>query len=232
MAGSGMAIGILGTGAVGQTLSARLVEQGLSVTIGTRDVSQTLKREVEGPSGPRPFRDWMGENPLVKLETFAEAAAHGEVVINATAGQGSLDALRRAGPENLKGKILIDVANALDFSHGMPPTLFVSSTDSLAEQIQRAFPDVKVVKALNTMNNAVMVHPERVGGGDHHVFVSGNDAGARGQVAEYLKRWFGWRHVMDLGDLSSARGTEMVLILWVRLLQTLNTSSFNFKIVR
>jgi len=153
-------------------------------------------------------------------------------VINATAGTGSLEALKLAGDGNLKGKIVIDIANPLDFSKGMPPTLSVCNSDSLGEQIQRAFPQVTVVKTLNTMTAALMVDPGQLAGGDHHVFVSGNDTGAKARVTELLKSWFGWRQVIDLGDITTARGTEMILPLWLRLWGALGTPMLNFKIVR
>ena len=153
-------------------------------------------------------------------------------MINATSGTVSLEALRLAGEQNLRGKILIDVSNPLDFSKGMPPTLTVCNTDSMGEQIQRAFPDAKVVKTLNTTNVNVMVDPAQVAGGDHDLFVSGNDAAAKARVTELLRQWFGWRTVIDLGDITTARGVEMLLPVWLRLMGALGTPLFNFKIAR
>jgi 8-hydroxy-5-deazaflavin:NADPH oxidoreductase len=225
-----MRIGVLGTGTVGQTLAGRLAELGDEVMVGTRDPGGTLRREQPDAMGNPPFRVWHERHPEVKLGTFAEAAGHGEALINATAGGASLDALGQAGEANLAGKLLLDVANGLDFSHGMPPSLLVANTDSLGEQIQRAFPDAKVVKALNTMTAAVMVNPGAVGNGDHHVFVCGNDPGAKAQASELLTR-FGWRNVVDLGDITAARATEMVLPIWLRLMGTLQTPMFNFKVI-
>jgi predicted dinucleotide-binding enzyme len=167
-----------------------------------------------------------------RVSSFADAAAHGEIVINATSGVGSIEALTAAGANNLKGKILIDIGNPLDFSKGFPPSLTVCNTDSLAEQIQRAFPDTKVVKTLNTTNAFVMVDPAKVGGGDHDLFISGNDAQAKASVIDLLRSWFGWRSVIDLGDITTARATEMLLPIWVRLYGTLGTGMFNFKIVK
>ena len=163
--------------------------------------------------------------------TFAEAAAFGEVLFNCTSGKASLEALTMAGAENLKGKVLIDIANPLDFSRGMPPSLLVCNTDSLGEQIQRAFPEAKVVKSLNTMNCNLMVTPGLLKE-EHVVFVSGNDAEAKATVTMILKDWFGWKSIIDLGDITTARGTEMVLPLWVSLMGTLQTPVFNFKIVK
>ncbi len=225
-----MKIGIFGTGVVGQAFGGKLAELGHNVMIGTRDVAKTLARSQPDGMGNPPFSAWARQHPQVRLGTFAEAAGHGEILINATNGMASLEALKMAGETNLKGKVLIDIANPLDFSKGMPPSLFISNTDSLAERIQAAFPQTRVVKTLNTMNAFVMVNPRQVAGGDHHVFVSGNDAGAKAQVIEILKNWFGWEHVIDLGDITTARGVEMLLPLWVRLLGAMQTPMFNFKI--
>lgn len=227
-----MRIGIMGTGMVGQILAGKLAELGHEVTIGTRDVARTLASTAPGPYGNPPYREWQKKNPKVKLATFAEAAAHGEVLINATAGVAALPALQSAGEANLNEKIMLDVSNPLDFSKGMPPTLTVCNTDSLGEQIQRAFPKLKVVKTLNTTNAHVMINPRQVADGDHHIFVSGNDASAKAKVIEYLKDWFGWKEIIDLGDITTARGTEMLLPVWIRLLGALHTAMFNFKIVR
>ena len=164
--------------------------------------------------------------------SFADAASFGEVVFNCTAGVHSLDALEAAGAGNLAGKVLVDVANPLDFSQGMPPKLSVCNTDSLGEQIQRAFPEARVVKALNTLNCLVMVDPARVPG-EHDIFISGNDEGAKAQVCELLGS-FGWpaERIVDLGDITGARGAEMYLLLWLRLFGAVQTGDFNVKVVR
>jgi len=225
-------IGILGTGGVGQTIAAKLAEIGHSVMIGTRDVNATLANTTPDGYGNPPFSAWLKAHDSIQLGTFAGAAAFGAVIINATSGHGSIPALEAAGEQNLAGKILIDISNPLDFSKGMPPSLFVSNTDSLAEQIQRRFPSAKVVKTLNTLTAALMVNPALVAGGDHDLFVSGNDADAKAAVIGYLREWFGWKTIIDLGDITTARGTEMLLPVWVRLWGTLGTGMFNFKIVR
>jgi predicted dinucleotide-binding enzyme len=165
------------------------------------------------------------------IGSFAETATHGEMVFNATNGAASLQALTMAGAENLSGKILVDVSNPLDFSNGFPPSLTVSGTDSLAEQIQRAFPLTKVVKTLNTVTARIMVYPLEVANGDHHVFISANDVEAKSQVMELL-RSFGWVNIFDLGDLSTARGTEAYLLLWVRLFGAMNTGMINIKVMK
>jgi 8-hydroxy-5-deazaflavin:NADPH oxidoreductase len=225
-----MKIGVLGTGVVGQTLSAKLAALRHDVMIGTRDAAKLLARTEPGPYGNPPFGEWHRQNPQVRLGTFAEAAAHGEIDFNCTSGMASLDALRTAGAANLNGKTLVDVANPLDFSKGMPPSLSVCNTDSLGEQIQRAFPQARVVKTLNTMTASVMVNPRLVPG-DHDVFVSGDDAKAKAQVTAILKE-FGWQNVVDLGGIATARGVEMVLPLWLELMGAFGTPILNFHIAR
>jgi 8-hydroxy-5-deazaflavin:NADPH oxidoreductase len=220
-----MKIGVLGTGNVGQTVAARLAELGHAVVVGTRDPAATLARDKP------PIKSWLQQHAGIELGTLAQAAAHGEIVVNATSGGSSLAALDGAGAENLAGKILVDIANPLDFSHGMPPSLSVCNTDSLAEQIQRAHPSAKVVKTLNTVNALVMVRPADIAGGDHTMFLCGNDAGAKETVTGLL-RSFGWRDILDLGDITNARGTEMILPIWVRVVGALKTPKFNFKIAR
>jgi predicted dinucleotide-binding enzyme len=223
--------GILGTGVVGKTIASRLAGLEHEVMVGTRDPAETLSRNEPDAYGNPSFSAWQEEHPEVRLGTFAEAAAHGATVVNATAGAVSLEALEQAGEANLNGKILIDVANPLDFSKGMPPTLSVSNTDSLGEQIQRRFPEAKVVKTLHTMNAQLMVDPAQLGGGDHTVFVGGDDAEAKATVKDLL-RSFGWSDIVDLGVITTARGTEMMLPVWVRLFGALQKPLFNFKLVR
>jgi 8-hydroxy-5-deazaflavin:NADPH oxidoreductase len=171
-------LGVLGTGVVGKTITARLAGLEHEVMVGTRNPEATLSRTEPDQFGNPPFSDWQQEHPAVELGTFGEAAAYGEMVVNATSGVVSLEALEMAGEENLNGKILIDISNPLDFSQGMPPTLSVSNTDSLGEQIQRRFPEAKVVKTLHTMNAYLMVDPAQLAGADHTMFVSGNDSEA------------------------------------------------------
>lgn len=226
-----MKIGILGTGTVSQTLAGALLEAGHQVIIGTRDPKATRTRtEPDSWGNPGPGT-WIAEHPGAKLVTMAEAAQAGELLINATAGMVSLAALELAGAANLGNKILIDVANPLDFSAGFPPSLSVSNTDSLGEQIQRAYPDLRVVKALNTMSAVVMVNPASVPG-EHNLFLAGNDEAAKKEVSALLVESFGWpaTSLLDLGDITMARGTEMLLPLWVRLFAKLGTPVINFHI--
>lgn len=226
-----MKIAVLGTGMVGQALAGRLDELSHDVTVGTREPAATLERTAPDGMGNPPFSAWLPEHPGVPLATYAAATADAELVVNATSGQASLPALEAAGTDNLDGKVVLDVANPLDFSRGMPPTLFVKDEDSLGERIQAAFPRARVVKALNTLTAELMVHPERLAAGEHSVFVSGDDAAAK-TVVTGLLRDFGHTDVIDLGDLSTARGSEMFLPIWLRLMGALGTHLFNVKVVR
>ncbi|MGZ4540480.1 MAG: NADPH-dependent F420 reductase [Blastococcus sp.] len=226
-----MKIAVLGTGTVGRTMAARFADLGHQVTVGTRDPEATLARSEPDAMGNPPFSAWAADHSQVTLATFSDAAEQAELVVNATNGGVSIDVLNQAGTANLAGKVLLDIANPLDFSQGFPPTLFVKDTDSLGEQIQRAFPDAKVVKTLNTMTAALMAEPGLAAGGDHSVFVSGNDEAAKQTVID-LPTSIGHTDVIDLGDLSTARGTEMLLPIWLRLMGALGSPMFNFKIAR
>jgi len=225
-----MKAAVLGTGMVGRIIAARLAELGHAVTLGTRDPEVTLARSGADAMGTPPFAAWADQHPAIKVAGFADAAVGAELIVNATNGGASLEVLAQAGPENLDGKIILDIANPLDFSNGMPPTLFVKDTDSLGEQIQRAFPGARVVKSLNTMNADLMARPGQLAD-PGTVFVSGNDAEAKAIVSGLLQD-FGHQDVIDLGDITTARGTEMLLPVWLRLWGALGKPTFNFKIVR
>lgn len=215
-----MKIAVLGTGTVGQVIGSKLVSLGHEVRMGSRT------------AGNDKAVAWVASAGKGASEgTFAQAAAFGELVFNCTAGVASLEALAAAGEESLAGKILLDLSNPLDFSKGFPPRLSVCNDDSLGEQIQRALPRTKVVKTLNTMANPIMVDPALLPG-DHEVFVSGNDAEAKGAVSRFLQEQLGWRRVTDLGDITTARGTEAWLLLWVRLYGALGTPEFNLHLQR
>jgi 8-hydroxy-5-deazaflavin:NADPH oxidoreductase len=217
-----MKIGILGTGMVGKTIGSKLIELGHEVKMGSRTANNEKAAEWVKQAGSNATQG-----------TFADAAEFGEWVFNCTGGGVSLDVLKMAGTQNLSGKILVDVANPLDFSKGMPPVLIpsLSNTTSLGEEIQKALPETKVVKTLNTMNCMLMVNAGSLAG-DHDIFISGNDADAKEKVSQLLSKGFGWKTVTDLGDISTARGTEMMLPLWVRLYGKFQSPDFNFKIVR
>lgn len=214
-------IAVLGTGTVGDTIGSRLIELGHTVMMGSRTSNNekamafVAKHDGKAQAG-----------------LFAEAAAFGEIIFNCTAGMGSIEALKLAGEKNINGKIIIDLANSLDFSKGMPPTLGLVNTNSLGEEIQKTFPQTKVVKTLNTMWCGLMVNPAMINGGDHNVFVCGNDADAKVKVKDILKS-FGWmeKNILDLGDITKSRGTEMYLPLWLSIYGATNNGAFNIKIV-
>jgi predicted dinucleotide-binding enzyme len=212
-----MKIGVLGTGMVGQAIASRLAALDHDVTMGARSASNEKAAEWASGHGGH-------------AGSFADAAADADMVFNCTKGEAALDVLDQAGADSLAGKTLVDVSNPLDFSKGMPPSLSVCNTDSLAETIQRRFPSANVVKTLNTMNAEIMVDPARLPG-HHAVFLCGNDQAAKDQVIDLLKT-FGWRDILDLGDLTAARGMEMVLPIWLKLMQRLSTADFNFAITR
>src|SRR3954454_24526199 len=201
-----MRFGVLGTGMVGRAIAGKLSELGHEVQIGSREA---------------------GEDKVA----FADAAAFGEVIVNATAGDASLDALNAAGADNLAGKVLIDIANPIDHSQGMPPILAFCNDTSLAERIQEAFAEAKVVKSLNTVNADVMVDPAKEPG-SHTMFMAGNDDTAKAEVAELLQS-FGWppEDILDLGEISAARGMEMYLALWLRLWGATGTGHLNVKVL-
>ena len=217
-----MKIAVLGTGMVGDTIGSKLIELGHEVKMGSR------------AAGNEKAMAWVSKHKKNASEgTFEDAAKFGEIVFNCTNGMGSLEALKQAGASNLQGKVMIDISNPLDFSKGMPPSLSVCNTSSLGEEIQKSFPEVKVVKALNTLNCSLMVNPGSLAGGDHNIFICGNDEGAKKQAKDLLEQ-FGWKSnaIIDLGDITAARGTEMILPIWLRLMGTLGSPAFNFKIVR
>lgn len=211
-----MLIAVLGTGMVGRAVSARFAELGHDVRLGTRD-----------PAATRARGEWV-DVEKVGLATFADATADAEVVVHAGNGLAALDLLAQAG--DLAGKVLVDISNPLDFSAGFPPTLAVKDTDSLGEQIQRALPDTRVVKTLNTLTAGLMVHPETLSEATS-VFVSGDDADAKAVVTTLLTE-LGHRDVIDLGGIETARGPEMWMPLWLRLMGSLGTGDFNLRIVR
>jgi predicted dinucleotide-binding enzyme len=218
-----MKIGILGTGMVGNALGTKLVQAGYEVTMGSRSANNESAQKWASSLGERahtaPFRD---------------AAAFGEIVISCTGGMHSMEALQSVGAEPLRNKILIDVSNPLQQNKDGSMVLGFCNTDSLGERIQKAFPQTRVVKALNTVNCDIMVDPSRVRG-DHNLFICGNDANAKKEVAKYLNDWFAWKidNIIDVGDITAARGTEMMMPLWMRLFQgAIGHPHFNWQIVR
>jgi predicted dinucleotide-binding enzyme len=212
-----MKIAVLGTGAVGTAIGTRLVELGHEIMMGARAAGNEKALAFAAATGAR-------------TGSFAEAAAFAELIVHCTRGDSAIAVLSQAGAENLRGKILVDISNPLDFSDGFPPSLSISNTDSLGETIQREFPDALVVKTLNTVTASIMVDPARIPG-NHAVFVSGNDSDAKGRVMDLL-RAFGWNAIIDLGDITSARATEQMLPLWTRLFSKLGTGEFNFAVLQ
>jgi len=221
--------GVLGTGVVGQALAGRLAGLGHEVRMGTRDVAESRARTDAG-WGAQPLSTWLEANPSVELATFHDVIAASDILINATSGSVSVDVLALGDPADVDGKILIDIGNPLDFSNG-DLDLTVGITDSLGETLQRTYPSLRVVKTLNTVTSAVMVDPASVGGGDHTMFVAGNHDAAKATVIQMLHS-FGWRDIVDLGDISGARGMEAMLVLWLRSRMTLDNAMFNVKLVR
>jgi 8-hydroxy-5-deazaflavin:NADPH oxidoreductase len=213
-----MKFAVLGAGMVGEALAGKLVSLGHEVKLGSRAESAGKAAAWAAQAGPRASNG-----------SYAQAAAFGDIVVNALQGAATLPVLGDLKHE-LAGKLLIDIANPLDFSKGFPPTLFISNDRSLAEEIQKLLPQTQVVKALNTVHAPVMVNPSLVPG-EHDIFVSGNDAAAKARVVELLQS-FGWKAPIDLGDLSTARGTEQLLPLWLRLYAALGTGMFNLRVVR
>jgi predicted dinucleotide-binding enzyme len=229
-----MKIAVMGTGSVGQTLAAKLIDLGHEVFMGTRNVAEKASSTTKDHYGNPSFSEWYRDNSRVRLVTFEEAAVSGELLINATRGENSIEILKLAGPKNFENKILIDVSNPLDYSKGMPPFLLqgLNNTNSLGEEIQKAFPGTRVVKTFNTMWCGLMVNPGMIGGGDHINYISGNDSAAKVIVITLLEQ-IGWNkaNILDLGDITAARATESFLLLWVRIMTVSQSASFNFKIV-
>jgi 8-hydroxy-5-deazaflavin:NADPH oxidoreductase len=228
-----MKVAVLGTGSVGQSLSAKLASLGHEVKMGTRDVAASRERKGVDNFGQPLVGEWLSSPAAkkVQLTTFLEATKGADLVVLATLGQIAHDVLASCG-QHLDGKVILDITNPLDFSKGFPPTLSVCNTASLGEQLQAAFPKARFVKSLNTLSNPVMVKPDLVPG-DHNVFVSGNDETAKQQVKALLES-FGWKaaSIIDVGDITTARATEMLLPLWVRLFGAWKTPMFNFAVRR
>ncbi len=214
-------IAVLGTGVVGNTIGSKLIKLGYAVMMGSR------------MAGNEKAKTWVAANGSNASEgSFTEAAKFGEIIFNCTKGEITLDALKLAGIENFKGKTVIDLSNPLDFSKGMPPSLYPQwcNTNSLGEEVQKLLADAHVVKTLNIVNCEVMVDAKR-SGGDPTMFVSGNNAAAKDEVKNILKQ-FNWNDIIDLGDITTARGTEMLLPIWVRTWVATGNGHFAFKIVR
>jgi len=212
-------IGVLGTGMVGNAIGSKLIQLGYDVKMGSRTPNNEKASE------------WVRKNGSKASQgTFEDAAKFGDIIFLCVKGEAALDVLRMAKEENLNGKTIVDVTNPVDFSKGMPPSLFVCNTDSLGERLQRAFPNVNFVKTLDVVNCEVQVDPKK-SGDDPTMFMCGNNTKAKVEVKEILKQ-FGWKDIIDLGDISAARGSEMMTPIWLRIWSALQNSHFAFKIVR
>lgn len=218
-----MRIAVLGTGMVGRAVAVGLAHLGLDVVIGTREPAASLAR-----TGAEEFGTWAAMHSEVGVASYAEAVRDAVLVVNALNGAASLDGIRDASIAD--DTVLLDIANPLDLS-GEQPTLFVSNDDSLGERIQRVFPHLRVVKALNTMTAQAMVEPHLIADGDFTTFVSGDDDAAKAQVMSLLGS-LGHRDVIDLGDISTARGTEALMLAWIRLMGPLGSPYFTWKVAR
>lgn len=229
-----MKIAILGTGMVGQNLAPTLARKGHHIMIGTRDVQKTLTKLEPHPFGMPSFGQWHKDHSDIPVATFTEAVANSELLINATNGFAIIDILKAVPSASFDDKVMLDVANALDFSKGMPPRVGITDTPgaSIGESLQAAFPKLRVVKSLNTLTSFAMLNPAAIPGGDSTLFMAGNDAAAKGIVLELL-RSFGWNDVLDLGDISNAGATELMMPIWLRVFGKLGQSTvFNYKIAR
>jgi 8-hydroxy-5-deazaflavin:NADPH oxidoreductase len=229
-----MKITILGTGTVGQTMAQKFIALGHDVFLGTRDAASTLKRTIKINNENTLFSDWLEKNKKIILSTFEDASKAGELIINALQGAATLDVFKTTNENHFDDKIIIDIANPLDFSNGFPPSLIqnLQNTNSLGEELQKALPNAKVVKTLNTMWCGLMVNPKMIGNGNHQNYICGDDADAKNSVLDILKT-FGWEdeNTLDLGDITNARGTEATLLIWTRVFGATKNGAFNFKMI-
>ncbi|MGC2360320.1 MAG: NAD(P)-binding domain-containing protein [Thermoplasmata archaeon] len=213
-----MRVGILGSGEVGRTLGKGFAEHGHKVKLGSRT-----------PGKPELVQWAQGTGGNASTGTFAEAARHGEVLVLCCLGEAADRVIDLAGPAEFDGKLVIDVTNALDLSHGMPPTLFVGLTDSLGERHQKKLPRSRVVKCFNIVPNSVMVRPT-VRGMVPTMIIAGNDDGAKSQVTAILRE-FGWTEIIDIGGIDGARWLEALVPLWVRVASKVGNFNVAFKLL-
>lgn len=214
-------IGVLGTGMVGKTIANKLLQLGYEVKMGSRT------------SNNEKALNWLrAAGPNAQIGTFEEVTIQSDILFNCTKGASVEEAIRLAGIENLKSKIVIDLSNPLDFSNGMPPTLIpqYANSWSMGEAIQQLCPETFVVKTLNMVNCEVMVNAA-LAGDNASMFVCGNDSESKLIVSKLLQE-FGWNDIIDLGDIGASRGMEMLLPIWLRLWKATGTGHLAFKIVR
>lgn len=215
-----MKIGILGTGMVGKAIGTKLISLGHEVMLGSR--------EADNAEGAK----WVkSAGRGASLGTFADTASFGEIVFVCLRGDVSLSVLMGVA-DKLGKKVVVDVSNPLDLSKGAPFPLLphLVNTNSLGEEAQKRLPESSVVKTLNTVNCEVMVNPS-LAKGDSDIFLCGNSPEAKKKVSELL-RSFGWKNPIDVGDITGARGTEMLMPIWLRLYGLFGTPHFNFRIVK
>lgn len=214
-------IAVFGTGVVGNTIGSKLIQLGYEVKMGSRTADNDKAKE------------WVNFNGAKASQgTFANAAKFGKLIFNCTKGENALEVMQMAGAENLVGKVLIDISNPLDFSKGMPPTLIpaLTNTNSLGEEVQKLLPQTHVVKTLNIVNCEVMIDAEKCGG-DATMFVAGNNSEAKREVEKILQQ-FGWKDIIDLGDIKHSRSTEMMLPVWLSVYMATHNGYFGFKVVK
>jgi predicted dinucleotide-binding enzyme len=213
-----MKVGILGTGDVGRAIGKGFIALGHDVKMGAREATNAKALAWAKECGPK-----------ASAGTFADAAAFGEIVVLATLGVANESVIRAAGPERFAGKVVIDTTNPLDFSGGMPPTLAVAGHDSGGEQVQRLLPGASVVKAFNTVGNALMFRPS-LPGGPPDMFICGDSDEAKARVTTILQD-FGW-NVVDTGGIQSSRYLEAMCLVWV--LSAMKTGAWAqaFKLLR
>jgi 8-hydroxy-5-deazaflavin:NADPH oxidoreductase len=214
-----MRVGVLGSGVVGQTLGRGFVELGHEVKLGSRTPE---KGELA---------EWAkGRGRNASIGTFADTARHGELLVLCCLGEAANEVIDLAGPSHFDGKVVIDATNPLDFSRGMPPTIFVGLSDSLGERIQKKLPQSRVVKCFNIVPNSLMIRPE-LGGTTPTMMIAGNDDGAKSQVTEILRE-FGWTETVDIGGIDGARWLEALVPLWVRAAAKVGNFHCAFKLLK
>lgn len=213
-----MRCAVFGTGDVGPVLATGLISLGHDVMLCSRD-----------SSNPK-VRAWIEKNgDRARGGTWEDGAKFGELIVLATLGVATEQILLDAGVDNFGGKVVIDATNPLDFSRGVPPTLSIGHTDSLGELVQRTIPSARVVKAFNTVGNALMVRPQ-LPGGPPDMFICGNDEGAKALVRELLHE-FGWG-IADIGGIEGSRHLEPMCMAWVMYGFTSGTWGHAFKLLR
>ena len=214
-------IAVFGTGVVGNTIGTKLIQLGYKVMMGSRTAAN--EKAIS----------WVEANGKnASTGTFKDAAEFGEIIFNCTKGESALEVFKQAGIDKFNGKVIVDISNPLDFSKGMPPALIpeYTNSNSLGEEIQKLLPGANVVKTLNIVNCEVMVNPMK-SGGDATMFMSGNNDESKTTVKTFLNQ-FGWTDIIDLGDITTARGTEMLLPMWLRIFMATGNGYFAFKIIR